>query len=403
MKFYNIFTESVDALKLDNTKSALIKKLAKAIVESIEPGGYKVVKHLDNGRSIIVYEKMETLKNGVSSVTFSKKHYNVIDMDGTQLYDTDFDTLGEFNSNLILVSKGQRWNVLNANGDLVSNVWFDGIRKADNGLSLVYKSSKRTDMPLFNFINEDGELVSEIWFDSIYSFDHYGSEYVGLYRVAKKERKMQCNVLRNDGMLLSEAWYDDILPEKDGLFTVQMNNQYNFMNMYGNLICEDWFQRVYPFSEGFAKVTVDGRRYLYINKNGEYLSENTFWVAHNFSHGVALVSRINDWQSTSLKYNYINTNGDFISDIDFDWADDFDDNGLGRVTKHIDRRKIDENGNLSESDVVKVNLINEHGDYLLDKWVDEICPLSGRYHIFCNNQDTFVDADGNMLRDWMDI
>jgi len=363
-----------------------------------------VVKHLDNGRSIIVYEKMETLKNGVSSVTFSKKHYNVIDIDGTQLYDNDFDTLGEFNSNLILVSKGQRWNVLNANGDLVSNVWFDGIRKADNGLSLVYKSSKTSYTPLYNYMNKDGELVSKIWFDAIRPCEDYGSEYVGLYRVAKHEGSIHYNILRENGTFLSKTWYDDILPDKEGLFTVKMNNQYNFMNMYGNLICDEWFRRVYPFSEGFAKVTVDGRRYLYINKNGEYLSENTFLDAHNFSHGVALVSRINDWQSTSFKYNYINTNGDFISDIDFDWADDFDNNGLGRVTKHIDKRKIDENGNLSESDVVKVNLINEHGDYLLDKWVDE-CDLlsSGRYHIFCNHQDTFIDANGNILREWMDI
>lgn len=311
MKFYNIFTESVDALKLDNIKSVLIKKLAKAVVESIEPGEFQVYQRLDNG------------------------------------------------------------------------------------VNIIYKISETSGTKVFNFINLDGELVSDIWFTAIVGCGRYGPEYAGLYRVSNDDK--QWNILCNDGTFLTKTWCDNICPNKDGLFIVRMNDQFNFMNMDGDFISNDWFVDVSSFNDGVARVATDGWVYNYINRNGEYLSENTFSIAHDFSHGVGLVSR-------GKGYNYINTNGDFISDMDFDWAEDFDNNGLGCVTKHIDRRKIDENGNLSESDVVKVNLINEHGDYLLDKWVDEIRTLSsGGYQIFCNNQDTFIDANGNILREWMDI
>lgn len=314
MKYYNIFTESVDALKLDNAKSVLIKKLAKAVVESIEPGGFEVEEYLDNG-------------------------------------------------------------------------WIK-----------IYKRRETTGPKVFNFINLDGELVSERWLTEIVPCDKYGPEYAGLYRVSNDDDYKQWNILCNDGTFLTKTWCDNIYPHKDGLFIVRMNDQFNFMNMDGDFICNDWFDDVSSFKDGFARVTADGKSYNYINKNGEYLSENTFSIAHNFSHGVAVVSRPNGG------YNYINTNGDFISDMDFNRADDFDNNGLGLVRKCTYRRKIDENGNISELKVGKMNLINEHGDYILDKWVDIIGPLeSEMYHIYNDTQEAFIDGNGNMVKDWMEI
>lgn len=309
MKFYNIFTESVDALKLDNAKSVLIKKLAKAVVESVDPGEFQVFQQLDNG------------------------------------------------------------------------------------VIIIYKRSEISGHNVFNFINADGKIVSDIWFTAFTVCDGYGPEYAGLYRVTRDDNYRQWNILRKDGTLLSKTWYECVVPFNEGLFTVMMNEQYNFMNMDGDLICDDWFESVYPFKDGFARVALDKNSHNYINKNGEYLSEKMFWVAHDFSHGVAVVSPGNG-------YNYINTNGDFISDMDFDWAEDFDNNGLGRVIKYIHKRKIDANGNLSESRGPKANLINEHGDYLLDKWVDELYSIKEGYRIYNNHKEALIDGNGNIVKDW---
>ena len=272
-------------------------------------------------------------------------------------------------------------------------------QQLDDGLTIIYKISETSGKKVFNFINVDGKIVSDIWFTAIVGC---GPGYDGVYRVTNDDNYEHWNILRKDGTFLTQTWYDTICPNKYGLFNVSMDGRYNVMNMNGDLICNDWFKNVSFFNDGVARVTTDRWTFNYIDKNGEYLSENTFQVAHDFSHGVGLVSR------GKGKYNYINTNGDLISDIDFDMGYDFDDNGLGRVETHIDRRKIDENGNISESTVDKMNLINEHGEYILDKWVDECALLSsgdyiGDYIIINNNQSAVVDCKGNILREWMDI
>jgi hypothetical protein len=84
----------------------------------------------------------------------------------------------------------------------------------------------------FNIIDKNGEILSDEWFDNIYYFDDYYEEV---------ELNDKCNLIDKNGELLSDEWFDEIYNFKDGYAIVELNDKYNLIDKNGEIMSDEWF------------------------------------------------------------------------------------------------------------------------------------------------------------------
>ena len=119
---------------------------------------------------------------------------------------------------------------------------------------------------------------------------------------------------KNDNVLDLLRWYDNFarVQRVDGLW--------NFIDKQGNYLSDEWFNWADNFYDNFARVKrVDGL-WNFIDKQGNYLSDEWFNWADNFYDGFARVQRVGGL------WNFIDKQGNYLSDEWFNWADNFYDN-----------------------------------------------------------------------------
>ena len=138
------------------------------------------------------------------------------------------------------------------------------------------------------------------------------------------------------------------------------------------------FQNVGDFSEGFARVFLNGK-YNFIDRNCKLLSNTGFDYASDFSGGFALVELNN-------KLNYIDKNGKFLSNTGFDYVSDFSE-GFARVFL---------NG--------KYNFIDNNVKLLFNTWFDNVGDFSeGFARVSLNGKYNFIDRNCKLLSNtWFD-
>ena len=76
----------------------------------------------------------------------------------------------------------RKYNLITANGKLLSEQWFDWVDYFHEGFAIV-----REDY-LMNFINKQGKLLSNEWFEYVDDFDKYGLAIV--YRTNGEQCKI---------------------------------------------------------------------------------------------------------------------------------------------------------------------------------------------------------------------
>ena len=94
------------------------------------------------------------------------------------------------------------------------------------------------------------------------------------------------------------------------------------------------------FSDGFVRVQRTNDKWNFIDKNGNYLSDEWFDFVDDFHDGFARLQR------SDGQYNFIDKEGKILSDEWFDWVDYFQD-GFAKVRRtNGERAKIDKTGKL---------------------------------------------------------
>ena len=71
----------------------------------------------------------------------------------------DADAIGQFHNDFAIVKKDGKVNFVNADGQIISDEWFDACNEFENGYGLVIKDRKR------NFVGSDGRLLIDQWVD----------------------------------------------------------------------------------------------------------------------------------------------------------------------------------------------------------------------------------------------
>ncbi|WP_348636644.1 WG repeat-containing protein, partial [Campylobacter lari] len=71
--------------------------------------------------------------------------------------------------------------------------------------------------------------------------------------------KTKCGLIDKQGNLVIEAKYDDIYDFSEGLARVELNGKWGFIDKQGNLVIEAKYDDIYDFSEGLARVELNGK------------------------------------------------------------------------------------------------------------------------------------------------
>jgi len=130
-----------------------------------------------------------------------------------------FDFAWGFSDGFAVVKLDGKWNLINTEGKLLSNQWFECVGDFNEGFAVVVLDGK------YNFINTEGDILFEQWFDDAGSFS-------------------------------------------EGFAAVKLDGKWNYINTEGELLSGKWFDDAWKFSKGFARVILDGK-WLKINTKGE--------------------------------------------------------------------------------------------------------------------------------------
>ena len=230
------------------------------------PNGTAIVRYLNEGTTIINY-KGKKLIPFFESIDPFKGKYAVATKKGT-IFHQGTNTAFWHYENYIIDSEGNTFSTS-----------FEYLKQVDENFFVAGKSAKGKKY----LINAQGERIGQNEFD-----DHL-YEFKEGYMVV--ENNGVRNLIGKDGEYLYKNWYIDISPLKDGVCKVKAENDYSYLNKYGeletatktmysfldlegNLFPRDWFDQVYNFYDEMAVVRTD-YEYHILYRNGA-LSDVTF-------------------------------------------------------------------------------------------------------------------------------
>ncbi len=240
------------------------------------------------------------------------------------------------------------WNVFATQGKAESLFWvsWDGNRGYidDNG-KLLFKLPKE--------VYQAGRFSDGLACIAVTTPDHYGRR--GFIDTAGKV-VIEPQFIRAEGF-------------SEGLARVEINGKVGYINKQGKLVIEPKFQQDSDtgFSEGLAAVKLfieEGTgltrqiKYLtgYINKEGSFVIQPQFIYGGPFKDGMARIKSIRGVE----KYGYIDKSGKVVVPSQFPQAFDFSE-GLAMVMVYADQ----------ENQVKKVGYIDKTGKLLIEPTFDD--------------------------------
>lgn len=156
--------------------------------------------------------------------------YVIMDMVGNVCTSEAFDDINEFSSDgFAIVKKNGKFNLLDKNLSLVSQVWFDN-------LGFQYRSREKE---YDEYIDDDGSVgtiehdVDKTRRDTSFQDGYLRVELSGRY-----------NYINESGALKFVQWHDRIRKLNANFDIVCLNNQYNVIDAQGNYFSEDWFDSI---------------------------------------------------------------------------------------------------------------------------------------------------------------
>lgn len=138
--------------------------------------------------------------------------------------------------------------------------------KTNNVLDLLYYQENFAKVQRangdWNLINKQGELLSNEWFMYVYEFSE------GFAAVEKTNGEY--NFIDKKGNILSNKWFIDVGHFKEGFAKVQRaDGLQNYIDRQGNILSNEWFNWGGNFCEGFAGVRITNGEWRKIDKTGK--------------------------------------------------------------------------------------------------------------------------------------
>ena len=308
-----------------------------------------------------IFDNVSYLENGNIKVRIKNK-WNIINDNGEYLSDEWFDEIYYFTDGLAKVKRNKKFNFINLDGEIISDKWFYYAGEFNDGYAQVRLNNKH------NFINKNGELISNKWFIDVSDFND------GCGPVSIGEKKW--NYIKADGKYLLDDWVDFARSFKNEHGIIKSNGKYNLINKDGKILSNVWFDEVENFENGYSIVSLKGR-VNYINDKGELLLDEWFEgnYADSFRNGYALLK-------TNGKCNFIDTKGKYLFN---DWLE-------------VDNIWHFSDGYAAVKLKGQYNFINTDGEYLLDKWYDDVENFKNGFAIVTSvGKCNYIDTKGKLI------
>jgi len=324
--------------------------------------------------------------------------FNIMDSDNNLLSDIWFDQIYSFDNGYAIVTISDKENLLDLNGNLVVkkpvDEWPECCGHMHCGYAVIRNNSK------YNYIGQNGKYLwdkpENEWFDDADSFSEK-------YNTARVKLNGKFNHIKTDGTFVwnkpINEWFNGMLREvSNGVICVQYDintenyckRAYNYLKLDGTLLYnvpkEEWFDRVYNFAEGFGPVEKN-YKHNFINLDGKIISKVWFDDTCPFRNGFAKVCII---KNNKEYWNFLKPNGTCLFAEPFDATSDFT-NGVAVVGRKG-----------------RFNYATADGKFLWNKqdkyWFDAVKDFYfGRGVVCLKNKYNFLLSNGTLLlENWAD-
>jgi hypothetical protein len=273
-----------------------------------QSGKWKFIR-LENGETYksVNYDDIVELEDDLMIVSKGEK-FGLIDWQFREIIPVKYDYVGKLGNDVLRVDSSEKVAAFNKDGTQITPFRYDDIEDFSAGLARVELNDKSA------FINTSGQEVTTFQYDDPQS-SHYKQDYYG-YRVVSRNSKV--GLINKGGKEVTEILYDDILygvlrNADDGIGTslyldsigvVFMNEKYGYIDKYGILITS----KVYDWVDGFydnreVAIIKLNKRYGLINRKGQEIVKPTKYTwGQNYFGGLVRMS-VND------KFVYLDSKG----------------------------------------------------------------------------------------------
>ena len=335
-----IGSQTCEKIKLGSFPYSDVRNFAEGVaaVKIKEKWGF-----IDKKRNLIIpniFDDASSFSEGLAAV--KKTHWGYIDKKGDKVIPFKYFKAMDFNSGLIFMDE----KIIDKSGNEIMLGVYRPICRPSEGLIAV----KNKDNGKCGFINKEGkEIIHCKYKDVVYPFSE-GLAIVTknreIYKNPQSEKERFANelgeyfgVIDKYGNEITPFVYDFISSYSEGMAKVKMNGKFGFIDKYGNEIIPFVYDSLFSYSEGMAKVEMNGK-FGFINKNGKQIIPCIYEkedIDDEFKNGFV-------WVKKSEKYGLINKDGKQIIPCIYDYAISFHE-GWAYVKVGSHRGLVNEKGN----------------------------------------------------------
>lgn len=308
-----------------------------------------------------IFQQIYSDYHGFSLVVLNDKYNYLNTSNNTILSKKWFDYAEHFTEyKLAKVCEDSKYNFIRTDGSLVLSEFVDLITTFNNGVCLIANNRK------CNLIDVNGNTLSDRWFDEILTDGYSIGKCIGAGWVDEEVKGYFITRDKNSNPL-ANVGFERIDRFEDGLSLVVKDRKYNFVDDDLKFIQDQWFDSACDYINGFAKVYVNGG-WNFINIEGKIISDMSFDQT-----GLKFDKFGTTWVLKNGKFNHIDVNGNLISR---DWFDNevSVDNKISKdcyIISKIDLEKYNKGYN-GKSVIVK-NILNGNGELVSPQfWFNDI-------------------------------
>jgi hypothetical protein len=306
---------------------------------------------------------------------------------------------------LFRISRGEKWGYMDRTGKTVISPQFDSARDFFHGLAAVLIGKK------WGYVDEKGKLAIPAAFDDVRDF----IDDLAPVRMSRKwgyidttghmriEPRFQAAAEFHEGLARVHLWnkivgnkeyssadapeYMFRLPEDDpsdvrGHFVV--GGHFGFIDKTGSLVIPATFFIAQDFSDGLAAVRVEETatsKFGYIDVSGKFAIAPRFGQAAPFSEGLASVevsARVVGNHVENIAYGFIDKTGQLAIPAAYQFAGSFSE-GLARVAISLGSSE---------------GFIDRHGQMVIEPRFIRAQDFSDGLAVVCANPCTYIDQQG---------
>lgn len=199
-------------------------------------------------------------------------------------------------NNTIPVKKGEKWGLIDKNNNILVDFIYDDLKNSaisNCNLFAAQKSDK------WGIIDRLGEIREDFIYDEIiFDSKHVPYDNSGYWKIRKDSRFALYSSIK--GKFITKFTYDCIGTESYGLFEVNIDDKYGFINNKGQEIIPIIYDATgQTFSEGLTYIKSDSK-YGMINNSDEIIIPIEYKSINNSSENLIVV------QNSQKQYGVIN-------------------------------------------------------------------------------------------------